>query len=163
MDDLAARIIERATLQGVRIAIAESLTGGQVSAALVDIPGASAVLRGAIVAYALEVKSDLLGVDSLLVHSEGAVNAEVAVQMAEGALERLGAELAVSTTGVAGPDPDPVDGQAPGVAFVAVAGLGLGTLVRELHLEGDRSEVRDSCTKAALQGLWDALGMRDEL
>ena len=163
MDDLAQRIIERATLHGVRIAVAESLTGGQVCAALVDVPGASAVLRGGIVAYDLDVKSELLGVDSFLVHSQGAVNAEVAVQMAEGALERLGAELAVSTTGVAGPDPDPVDGQSPGVAFVAVAGLGLGTLVRELHLEGDRADIRASCTQAALQGLWDALGMRDEL
>ena len=160
MRELATQIIERATLEGIRLAVAESLTGGQVSAALVDVPGASAVFRGGIVAYDSSIKSELLGVDSLMVQSFGAVNADVATQMAEGVLEKLGADLSVSTTGVAGPDPDPVDGQAPGVAFVAVAGLSVGTLVRELHLEGSRDEIRLACTKAALQGLWDALVMK---
>jgi nicotinamide-nucleotide amidase len=67
----------------------------------------------------------------------------------------------VATTGVAGPDPDPVSGEAPGTVFIAVAGGALGTLVRELSLEGDRSEIRERATRAALQALVDGLATRE--
>ena len=96
-------------------------------------------------------------VSSRLVEIPGAS----ASAMAEGAVSRLGIDVAVATTGVAGPDPDPVSGEAPGTVFIAVAGGALGTLVRELSLEGDRSEIRERATKAALQALVDGLATRE--
>jgi nicotinamide-nucleotide amidase len=159
--DIARDVIETATARGVSLAVAESLTGGLVASALVDIPGASAVFKGSIVAYDLMVKHELLGVDSAELATRGAVSGEVATQMADNARERFKSDLAVSTTGVAGPEPDPVTGRKPGVAFIAVAGGNLGTIVRELSLEGDRNEIRLACTKAALLALVDALAMRE--
>ena len=77
--------------------------------------------------------------------------------MAEGALHLLGSDYAIATTGVAGPDPEPVSGLEPGVVVIAVAGSGLGTWVRELSFSGSREEIRGLATRAALQGLRDAL------
>lgn len=159
MSDNPADIIAAARAKGVSIGCAESLTGGLVAAALVDVPGASAVFKGSIVAYDLMVKHELLGVSAAVLAQRGAVNAEVATAMAEGALGALGADIVVATTGVAGPDPDPVSGAAPGVVFIAVAGGDLGTMVRELSVEGDREGVRAAARRAALQALHDAVDM----
>ena len=112
-------------------------------------------------AYDLMVKHDLLGVSAALLAEKGAVNAEVARAMAEGAQAALGVDLAVSTTGVAGPDPDPVSGAKPGLFFVALAGGELGTMVREVQVEGDRAEIRSAARRAALLALYDALAMRE--
>ena len=161
MSEEAAAVIATATKLGLTVGCAESLTGGLVAADIVSIPGASAVFRGSIVAYDSMLKNDLLGVDASTLASTGAVAAEVASAMAEGALARLGVDVAVATTGVAGPDPDPVSGQAPGAVFIAVAGGGLGTLVREMSLEGDRDEIRQRATRAALQALLDGLSTRE--
>lgn len=161
MNEEAQVVVDTSTRMGLTIGCAESLTGGMVASSIVSIPGASAVFRGAIVAYDSMLKNDFLGVDASELASTGAVTAEVASAMAEGALTRLGVDLAVATTGVAGPDPDPVSGKAPGVVFIAVAGGGLGTLVRELSLEGDRGEIRERATKAALQALLDGLATRE--
>jgi len=157
----AAAVIATATKLGLTVGCAESLTGGLVAAEIVSIPGASAVFRGSIVAYDSMLKNDLLGVDASTLASTGAVSAEVASAMAEGALARLGVDVAVATTGVAGPDPDPVSGEAPGAVFIAVAGGGLGTLVREMSLGGDRDEIRQRATRAALQALLDGLSTRE--
>jgi nicotinamide-nucleotide amidase len=157
----AAAVIATASKLGLTVGCAESLTGGLVAADIVSIPGASAVFRGSIVAYDSMLKNDLLGVDASTLASTGAVTAEVASAMAEGALARLGVDVAVATTGVAGPDPDPVSGEAPGAVFIAVAGGGLGTLVREMSLEGDRDEIRQRATRAALQALLDGLSTRE--
>jgi len=157
----AAAVIATATKLGLTVGCAESLTGGLVAAEIVSVPGASAVFRGSIVAYDSMLKNDLLGVDASTLASTGAVTAEVASAMAEGALARLGVDVAVATTGVAGPDPDPVSGEAPGAVFIAVAGGGLGTLVREMSLEGDRDEIRQRATRAALQALLDGLSTRE--
>jgi nicotinamide-nucleotide amidase len=157
----AAAVIATATKLGLTVGCAESLTGGLVAADIVSIPGASAVFRGSIVAYDSMLKNDLLGVDASTLASTGAVTAEVASAMAEGALTRLGVDVAVATTGVAGPDPDPVSGEAPGAVFIAVAGGGLGTLVREMSLEGNRDEIRQRATRAALQALLDGLSTRE--
>jgi nicotinamide-nucleotide amidase len=157
----AAAVIATATKLGLTVGCAESLTGGLVAADIVSIPGASAVFRGSIVAYDSMLKNDLLGVDASMLASTGAVTAEVASAMAEGALARLGVDVAVATTGVAGPDPDPVSGEAPGAVFIAVAGGGLGTLVREMSLEGNRDEIRQRATRAALQALLDGLSTRE--
>lgn len=161
MSDNPADIIAAAKARGVSIGCAESLTGGLVAAALVDVPGASAVFKGSIVAYDLMVKHELLGVSAAELAARGAVNAEVAIAMAEGALRALGVDIAVSTTGVAGPDPDPVSHAQPGVVFIAVAGGNLGTMVRELSVEGDREGVRMAARRAALQALHDAVDMRE--
>ena len=161
MSEEAAAVIATATKLGLTVGCAESLTGGLVAADIVSIPGASAVFRGSIVAYDSMLKNDLLGVDASTLASSGAVTAEVASAMAEGALARLGVDVAVATTGVAGPDPDPVSGEAPGAVFIAVAGGGLGTLVREMSLEGDRDEIRQRATRAALQALLDGLSTRE--
>ena len=161
MSDNPADIIGLAVAKGVTLGCAESLTGGLVASALVEVPGASAVFKGSIVAYDLMVKNDLLGVSAALLAEKGAVNADVAIAMAEGAQGALGADLAVATTGVAGPDPDPVSGAKPGLFFVALAGGELGTMVREVEVEGDRADVRSAARRAALLALYDALAMRE--
>ena len=138
-----------ATLEarGWTLATAESLTGGLLSATIVDVPGASRVLRGAVVAYATDVKQSVLGVDGGLLAAHGAVHPEVARQMAERVREVLGADVGVATTGVAGPDPQ--DGQPPGTVFVAASGP-RGTRVRRLHLAGERATVRAGTVAAAI-------------
>lgn len=130
------------------VGVAESLTGGLVCAALTEIPGASAVVRGGVVAYATDVKSALLGVDADLLASGGAVQAEVAEQMALGVCRLLGSDLGLATTGVAGPDPQ--DGQPVGRVFVAVA-LGGRTVVRPLQLDGSRAEIRSQAVASVLE------------
>jgi nicotinamide-nucleotide amidase len=161
MSDNPADIIGLATKKGVTLGCAESLTGGLVASALVEVPGASAVFKGSIVAYDLMVKHDLLGVSAALLAEKGAVNADVAIAMAEGAQGALGVDFAVATTGVAGPDPDPVSGAKPGLFFVALAGGELGTMVREVQVEGDRADIRAAARRAALLALYDALAMRE--
>ena len=142
-----ARIVEGLRREGLTVAIAESLTGGLVAAALVDQPGASAVLRGGIVAYATELKHDLLGVDASLLAEHGAVHPDVAVQMAAGVRERCAADWGVATTGVAGPEMQ--DGHAVGEVYVAVV-RSTGSEVRGLFLPGTRPEVRAATVQAAL-------------
>jgi nicotinamide-nucleotide amidase len=100
--------------------VAESLTGGMLCSALIDVPGASAVVRGGVVSYATDLKHRLLGVDAGLLAANGPVDPDVATQMAHGVRERLGADWGVATTGVAGPDPQ--DGIAAGTVYIAVAG-----------------------------------------
>jgi nicotinamide-nucleotide amidase len=129
------------------IATAESLTGGLVCAALTDVPGASAVVRGSVVAYASDLKAQVLGVDAQLLATGGAVQAEVARQMAAGVCRVLGSDVGVATTGVAGPDPQ--DGRAVGTVFVAVAAGGR-IVVRELALTGNRLAIRRKTVAEAL-------------
>jgi nicotinamide-nucleotide amidase len=123
-----------------------------VSAELVSVPGASAVVRGAIVAYDTALKNSLLGVPSALLAQHGPVHAEVAALMAEGvrgvaAVGGHPADIGLATTGVAGPDPQ---GDAPvGLVFVALADAE-GTVVRELRLSGDRAAIRARTVEAAL-------------
>jgi len=161
MSEEASAVIAQAVAKGISLAVAESLTGGAVAADLVSIPGASAVFRGGVVAYYPVIKDDLLEVDAAALASGGAVTALVATQMAEGVAKRLSSDFAVATTGVAGPDPEPVSGQKPGTVFIAVAGTALGTLVRELSLTGDRAEIRAKATRAALQALADGIAIDD--
>jgi len=142
-DALVSALAER----GETIGTAESLTGGRLCAALVDVPGASAVVRGAVVAYASVVKTGLLGVDPSIVDEHGAVSAETARAMAERARDLLGADWGVATTGVAGPDP--AEGQPPGTAYVAVAGPER-VVDRRLRLDGDRDAVRAGTVRAAV-------------
>jgi nicotinamide-nucleotide amidase len=149
-----ADLVERLIRARRTVAVAESLTGGLVMAALTSVPGASATVRGGVVAYATAVKREVLGVDDELLDSAGAVDAEVAMQMADGAREIIGADFGVATTGVAGPDGQ--DGKAPGVVFVAVS-TPFGRWNRELLLDGDRDAIRTRSSIAALELLSDVL------
>lgn len=118
--DLAERVLAQARRLRLTIAAAESLTGGQLAAALTAVPGASAVFRGSVTAYATDLKASVLGVDAVLLASSGAVHPEVARQMAQGARRVCRADLGLATTGVAGPEPQ--DGRPVGTVFVALAG-----------------------------------------
>jgi len=120
--------------KGLTIGTAESCTGGLIAKRLTDIPGASASFRGGIVSYSNEVKAGVLGVPQDLLDRYGAVSAQVAQAMAEGARKALGCDLALSSTGVAGPDPDD-RGNEVGTMFVAIAAPD-GTYVRPLKLGG---------------------------
>lgn len=137
--ELAAEILRLLTENGQTVAAAESLTGGLVAAALTDVPGSSKAFRGGVVAYATELKAQILGVDSRMLDAHGPVYAPVAAAMAEGVRLRLGATIGVATTGVAGPDP--ADGFPPGTVHIAVS-LADDTVVRTMALNGNRDEVR---------------------
>lgn len=159
MNSRAAELVALAAAQERTIAVAESLTGGAVASALVDVPGASAVLRGGVVAYATDLKASVLGVDDDLLEREGAVHPLVAEQMAQGVARLARASVGLSTTGVAGPDPQ--DGQPVGTVFVAVHADGR-TTTRRLALDGDRSAIREAAVTRvidlALAVLGDGLG-----
>lgn len=154
-DPVQVRVLASLRRRGETLAVAESLTGGLLAARLVDVPGASAVLRGGIVAYATDLKHRLLGVDSDLLARRGSVDGEVAGQLADGARLRLGADWGLATTGVAGPQPQ--DGIPVGTVFLAVGGPP-GRWVRRLELSGDRPQVRGAAVEAALDLLLFALG-----
>jgi nicotinamide-nucleotide amidase len=145
---LAGEILGLMRSRGQTLAVAESLTGGMLCAALTDIPGASAVVRGAIVAYATDLKAVLLGVPRVLLERHGAVHPDVAAAMADGVRRRLGAGVGVATTGVAGPDLQ--DNQPAGTVHIAVAADG-DVVVRTLALPGDRAAVRAAAVAAALR------------
>jgi nicotinamide-nucleotide amidase len=147
-------LVQALIARGETLAVAESLTGGALAAALVDVPGVSGAFRGGIVAYATEVKHALLGVDAGLLAREGAVHPEVARQMADGVRRALGTTWGVATTGVAGPDPQ--DGRPPGRVFVAVTGPST-SLVEPLELDGNRAAVRAATVDVALDLLARAL------
>jgi len=148
--ELARRIVAGLTARGQTLAVAESLTGGLLTARIVDVPGASVVLRGGVVAYATDLKHALLGVDAALLARCGPVDPDVAAAMARGVREGLGATWGVATTGVAGPDPQ--DGRPPGTVFVATAGPDCCP-VQELALTGDRAAIREEAVAAALARL----------
>ncbi|PPF80696.1 competence protein [Rathayibacter rathayi] len=146
-----ADLIAELRRRGVDLAVAESLTGGALSSALVEVPGASAVYRGGVVSYATELKHRLLGVDARVLEARGPVDPGVALQMARGAASRLAANerltLGLATTGVAGPDPQ--GGAAVGTVFVAAV-LGADELVREHCFDGDRAAIRSASVGAVL-------------
>ncbi|MEU3723044.1 CinA family protein [Streptomyces sp. NPDC031705] len=130
------------------LAVAESLTGGMVAAELTAVPGASRAFRGSVTAYATELKHRVLGVDAELLAAEGAVNAQVAEEMAVGVRRALGAAWGIATTGVAGPDPQ--DGQPVGTVFIAVAGPA-GRKTARLRLNGSRTEIRRESARTVLE------------
>lgn len=136
------------------VATAESLTGGLVAAALTEVPGASAVVRGGVVAYAAGVKRDVLGVPAGLLDRHGTVSAECAVAMAQGVRSLLGADWGVATTGVAGPDPS--EGHPVGTVHVAVVGEH-GSTASALTLHGARADVRAATVAAALALLGESV------
>ncbi|WP_062076462.1 CinA family protein [Demequina globuliformis] len=151
---VSQQVIEAARARGLTVGSAESLTGGSVGASLVEVPGASAVYRGTITAYAVDVKHTVLGVGADILDTPGPVSAEVATAMAHGARRVLSADLAVATTGVAGPEPH--GDHAPGTVWIAVATAD-GDWARCLHCDGGRAHVRERARSAALELAWAVL------
>jgi nicotinamide-nucleotide amidase len=157
--DLAGTAIELLISAGHTVAVAESLTGGLVAAALTSVPGSSAAMRGGIVAYATELKTELLGVPAELLARRGPVHPDVAAAMAAGVRQRLAATYGVATTGVAGPGP--ADGHAQGTVYIAVDGPA-GVAEVGLRLPGGRQEVREETVRSVLSLLVSALREDDE-
>ncbi len=148
--DAAVEAITTLREAGATVATAESVTGGLVAAALTSVPGASWVVLGGVVAYARVIKTAVLHVDTCLLERGGAVQAEVARQMAAGVRHECGAEWGVSTTGVAGPEPS--DGKSVGTVYVGISGPD-GDQVSELTLRGDRDSIRAQTVAVCLDRL----------
>jgi len=151
----AAAALARLRQRGWTLGVAESLTGGLLAAALIAVPGASATVRGAIVAYATPLKHSLLGVDEELLARHGAVHPEVARQMADGvrravAIDDRPAEVGIATTGIAGPDSP--DGQPVGTVHIGVSTPD-ASRVLSLRLDGDRAAIRSESVGFALGAL----------
>lgn len=152
MNPAAASVVARLRERGWSIAVAESLTGGDLVSALVSVPGVSAVLRGGIVAYDTAIKRSLLGVDARLLALEGPVHPEVAAQMAVGvtralAVDGRAATVGISSTGVAGPEPQ--RGAPVGTVHLGFAIDG-SVDVRSLKLSGDRGAIRSAAVSESL-------------
>jgi competence/damage-inducible protein CinA-like protein len=131
------------------VAVAESCTGGLLAGRLTDLPGSSAYVAGGVVAYANAAKSALAGVDAALIERAGAVSAEVADALADGALARFGADVGIGVTGIAGPGGGTPE-KPVGRVHVTVAGRDGRRVARKLDLPGSRADVRDRATTAAL-------------
>jgi nicotinamide-nucleotide amidase len=155
---LDAVVHDALTVRGETVAVAESLTGGLLAAALSERPGASTTFRGGLVVYATDLKELLAGVPGPLLDAHGAVSEETAAALAAGARDRLGADWGLATTGVAGPSEQ--EGQPVGTVFVAVAGPHGGE-VRQLRLPGDRAQVRAVSVTYALDLLRLHLQLRN--
>lgn len=158
---LTSAVIAHLAHEGLTVAAAESLTGGGVTAELTSVPGASAVVLGGAVVYATALKHTLLGVDASLLAEFGPVHPEVAVQMADGVRRRLAvdgraADIGVSTTGVAGPEPQ--GGKPVGTVYVGLA-RAESTRVVELSLTGSRESIRRQVVLSVVRELARELGM----
>jgi len=146
-DTIEVIVLRLLAERGWRLAAAESATGGMIAARITSVPGSSRVFRGAVVTYATDLKTTVLDVPAEVVERDGVVSEAMARAMAMGAAERLGAEVAVSVTGSAGPDPQerPI-----GTMIIGVHTPG-GTQARTMRFPGDRERVRTYTTTAALQ------------
>ena len=153
---LASELVDALRLRNLKLAVAESLTGGQIASSIVDVPGASDVFLGGVVAYATAVKAGMLGVSIDLLEARGAVDPDVAAEMARTCAELFANScgispqrvLGVSSTGVAGPGPQ--DGKPAGTVYVAVC-LGENIQVLDFQFVGDRDQVREQSTSEALK------------
>lgn len=159
-----ASILKALEARGFKLAIAESITGGLLSAEIVSVPGASNVLLGSIVAYQTSLKHELLGVSRALLENQGAVDPEVAAQMAAGIRTKLANKtntdenlvIGISTTGVAGPDSQ--DGVGVGTVYIAISGPGaIGDSVYAHEFSGERQAIRAATVVEAINALGECL------
>lgn len=153
---LAERLQGLCLGRGCTVAIAESCTGGLVSATITEVPGSSRYFLGGVVSYANAAKASLLGVPEVMLEAHGAVSAQVAVAMAAGARARFGAALAVSITGVAGPDGGS-EAKPVGLTYVGFADVH-GTDVRRFTFGSDRAGNREAAAREALTWLIERVG-----
>ena len=154
---LAAAVVARATALGLRIGTAESCTGGLIAAALTSVPGSSVAIEGGVVSYSNALKMALLGVSEATLATDGAVSEATAAEMAMGAQQRLGVDLAVSVTGIAGPGGGSAAKPVGRVCFgLARRGGGVQTRLRDFGDLG-RDGVRAASVAEALGWLQDTL------
>ena len=140
----------------LRLATAESCTGGMVAAALTDIAGSSDVVERGFVTYSNEAKTELLGVPAEMIAAHGAVSAQVATAMVQGALTRAPVDLAVSITGIAGPG-GATKGKPVGLVYFGIARKGAAARVERHNYQGDRASIRVAATERALELLLEAV------
>jgi len=152
--DLAAVVLGQCRASGYKLAVAESCTGGMLGERLTSIPGSSDVFLGGVIAYHNDVKMDLLGVRAEALERDGAVSEQVALQMASGVRQRLGADIGVSVTGIAGPGGGTAE-KPVGLVWIAVHGGEVKA--RRFHMVGDRAEIRQRAAQAALEMVRRAL------
>lgn len=152
---LAEAVLSTARAKGATVATAESLTGGMIAAALTSVPGSSDVVKGGIVSYTFDVKERVLGVSADRLAEVGAVDEQVALQMAQGAVRQAGATLAVAVTGIAGPG-GAEPGKPVGTVCFGIAGEGCTSTARR-QFDGDREAVRRQTVGFALELLLFAL------
>jgi nicotinamide-nucleotide amidase len=146
---LAARLVAVCRARGVSLATAESCTGGMIAAAITAVPGSSAVLDRGFVTYSNAAKSELLGVPAGLIVAVGAVSEAVAGKMAGGAKERAGVAIAVSVTGIAGPDGGSAE-KPVGTVWFGLAGRDGEVITRHEVFAGNRAAIRAAATEYAL-------------
>jgi len=146
--DLAAVVLDRCRALKLKLAVAESCTGGMLGERITSIPGSSDVFLGGVVAYHNEIKKKLLGVRAEDIDCYGAVSEEVALQMAAGVRERTGADVGVSVTGIAGPGGGTAE-KPVGLVWIAIDGS--DAKARRFHVGGDRAEIRQRAAQAALE------------
>jgi len=154
--EAAQAVIHKLSAKSYSLALAESCTAGLVSSLLAEIPGASKALWGSFVCYTKEAKVSLLGLDSDALVKYGLVSEETARAMAAGALQKSGADLAASVTGLAGPEGDG-SGVPVGTVWVATALRGAQPKAREFHFTGSRNAVRLRAATTVLESIQDAL------
>ncbi len=158
LSDLAKRALAIAKSKNCSIITAESCTAGKLSGLLSEAPGAGTLLHGGFVTYTKDSKSKALGVSPQLLKQKGAVCVDVAVAMAEGALARSPANVAVAITGVAGPEPDD-DGNAVGLVCIAVIRQGAPPIGIEKHYAvAGREAIQEQAMADALIALTNAIG-----
>ena len=157
--DLASTILKSCRKAGLKLATAESCTGGMVAAALTDIAGSSDVVERGFVTYSNEAKTELLGVPASMIATHGAVSAQVATAMVQGALARAPVDIAVSITGIAGPG-GATTGKPVGLVYFAVARKGAASRVERHNYQGERGAIRAAATERALELLLEASGGR---
>jgi nicotinamide-nucleotide amidase len=152
--DLAAVVLEKCRVSRLTLAVAESCTGGLLGERLTNVPGSSDVFLGGVTAYHNEVKRNLLGVRAEDIDRYGAVSEAVALQMATGVRDKLGADVGVSVTGIAGPGGGTPE-KPVGLVWIAVHGSEVKA--RRFHVGGDRAEIRQRAAQAALEMVRRAL------
>ena len=152
MTELAARVVSTLVDRGVTVATAETLTGGLIGATITNVPGASQVFLGGVIAYDSRIKTELLGVPAALIARYTVVSEDVARSMAAGLQDATGADWCISVTGVAGPTGQ--EGHPPGEVWVCVQGPRIGSgesfqIAERYDFEGDRDAVRRQTVDAA--------------
>jgi PncC family amidohydrolase len=149
MGEPAVSLIEALSAASLSLAAAESCTAGLVADLIAQVPGASRVFWGSFVTYSIDAKIKLLGIDPDLIRRHGAVSRETACAMASGALEKSGAHMAVSVTGLAGPDGDG-SGQSIGTVWIGLVRRGAPAEAVCRHYDGDRNTIRNAAARDAL-------------
>ena len=153
---LAQQLGECLTAKGVKLATAESCTGGWLAKIITDLPGSSEWFEAAIVCYSNESKHDLLGVSPATIEEFGAVSGDVILEMTDGVFERTGADVAVSISGIAGPHGATED-KPLGTVWLCWGKRDKTSIADELHFEGDREAVRLQAVEAALHAVMDVM------